>query len=265
MKKVIALLISMLLISMVAGCDDDTDKTNSQSEPQSESKSENIVEEPIETAEDLIGVWKVTQPLPDYFTKEYCDELGLKDFKTSAVYEWHIELNEDGTTTYVIDYELNEQSRKKSHYTCFYELFSEAKRMLPEDEFESLVKASYGYENYQKLLDENKINEYTDSEHYEGYKEFLRKANAEMKKHVDSAIEEQAAIGFMWGELLKDVGTRFVYKDGVWQPLASVRYNWSFENGTFRYDAMKHQLSGTTDNFTMDGDFFKNSTWVRVK
>ncbi len=220
---------------------------------------------PIEIAEDLFGVWKVTQPLPDYFTEEYCGELGLTDFKTSAVYEWYIELHNDGTTTYLIDYEFNKQSREKSHYTCFYELFSEAKKTVPNDEFVSFVKSSHGYDNYQKLLDENTINEYIDSEHYEGYKEFLNIANAEMKKYADSAIEEQAAIGAMWGELLQDVGTRFVYKDDEWQPLSSVRYDWSFENGTFIYGGMKHELEGNTESFTMDGEFFKDSIWTCVK
>ncbi len=262
MKKLLALVLALLMIFSIVGCDNDD--TNTESKPIS--KPSNVVSaKEIETAEDLFGVWKVTQPLPDYFTEEYCEELGLTDFKTSAVYEWHIELHNDGTTTYLIDYELNEQSREKSHYTVFYELFSEAKKILSEDEFISLVKESLGYENFQKLLDENTINEYIDSEHYEGYKEFLNIANAEMKKHTNSPIEEQAAIGFMWGELLKDVGTRFEYKDDEWQPLASVRYDWSFENGTFMYGGMKHELEGTTKSFTVNGEFFKDSTWVCQK
>ncbi len=262
MKKLLALVLALFMVFSIVGCDNDDTKTESNpvSAPQ-----DAVSAKKIETAEDLVGVWRVEQPWPENEIKEFGEELGLENFKTTALYEWYIELHNDGTTTYVIDYELNKQSREKSYYTVFYEAFSEARKVLPEDEFMSLVEESNGYSCYKKLLDENTINNYTDSEHYEGYKEFLKTANAEMKKYSDSPIEEQAAIGAMWGELLEDVGTRFVYKNGEWQALASVSYGWSFEDGIFRYYGMKHEIEGNTETFAMDGDFFKDSTWTRIK
>lgn len=268
MKKLLTIAISIFMVLAIVGCGDSKPKSESdaKSEPKSETQSQtDIIVKDIETSQDLIGVWCVTQPLPDYFTADYREIKGLEDFKTSAVYEWYIELHEDGTQSYVIDYELNKQSREKSHYILYDELFCEAKKVLPENEFVSLVKDSYGYKNYQKLLDSNTINEYTDSENYEGYKEFLKTANAEMKKYADEPIEKQAAIGAMWYQLLEDIGTRFEYKDGKWQALASVVYNWSYEDGKYVYSGMSHTLEGDTKSLFVDGEYFKGSNWTRVK
>ena len=271
MRKILAFAISVFMVFTIIGCGGDAElesksEIKSETETKFETESDpDIIVKDIETAQDLIGVWCVTQPLPDYFTADYREIKGLEEFETSAVYEWYIELHEDGTQSYVIDYELNKQSREKSHYILYDELFCEAKKVLSEAEFISLVKDSYGYKNYQKLLDSNTINEYADSEHYDGYKEFLKTANAEMEKYVNEPIEKQAAIGAMWYQLLKDVGTRFEYKDGKWQALASVVYNWSYEDGKFVYSGMSHTLEGDTKSLFVDGEYFNDSTWTRVK
>lgn len=268
MKKFFTLAISIFMVLVVVGCGDSKPKSESdtKSEPKSETQSQtDIIVKDIETAQDLIGVWCVTQPLPDYFTAEYREIKGLENFKTSAVYEWHVELHKDGTQSYVIDYELNVQSRKKSHYVFYYELFCEAKKVFSENEFISFVKDSTEYKNYQKLLDKDTINVYSDSEHYEGYKEFLKTAEAEMKKYVNEPIEKQAAVGAMWYQLLQDVGTRFEYKDGEWQALSSVVYDWAYVDGKYVYCGMSHDLEGNTKNLSVDGAFFVDSTWIRQK
>ncbi len=266
MKKLLVLAISLLMIFSIVGCNSDDTKTNSKPESKPESKSESIVAtKEIETTEDLLGVWKVTQPWPYDEIVEFGQELELEDFKTSAVYEWYIELNNDGKTTYVIDYELNKKSREKTFYTLIYEVLTEAKKVLPEETFSSIVKNHNTYNCYTEFLKGEIPDIYVDSENYEGYKAFFEEARKVMQAHTDSSIEEQAALGYMWSKLLEDVGTRFVYKDGEWKALGSVVYDWSFEDGTFRYGGMKHELEGNTEEFTMDGEFFKDSTWTRVK
>lgn len=262
MKKLLVITLVLLMFFSIVGCKNEN-KTNSKSESKPQKVTNAKV---IEKQEDLIGVWKVTQPLPEDDVKDFGKELGIDNFTTTAVYEWYIELHNDGTTTYVLDYEQNKQSREKCQYTLFYEVLTEAKKVLPEEELLNIVKNHYVYGLYDVFLKGEVPEEYVDSQNYESYKKFFETASDEMKKYTNSPIEEQVAISAMWYSLLEDIGTRFVYKDGEWQPLASVEYKWSFEDGIFKYDLYKHdELTGTTDSFTLNGEFFKNSTWARVK
>lgn len=261
MKKLLAFVIILVMIFSFIGCNSD-DKTNSKVE----SKIESVVTtNEIKTVDDLTGVWKVTQPWPYDEIVEFGQELELENFETSAAYEWYIELNSDGTTTYVIDYELNKQSREKTYYTLIYEVLTEAKKVLPEETFLSIVENHNAYSCYKEFLKGDVPDIYADSENNEAYKAFFEEARNVMEAHTDSSIEEQAALGYMWSKLLEDIGTRFEYKNGEWQALASVVYDWSFENETFRYGGMNHEIKGNTQEFTMDGEFFKDSTWVRVE
>lgn len=256
-KKIAACLCVFALGFCLCGCEKSEDDSNkaSQSTPSTQVEAKDI-----ESSEDIVGNWRVEHPWPAGEAKEFGESLGIENFVTTAKWVFFIELKSDGTATYVKDYDLLMESAKESCYTIFSEAFAEAKQILDVETFEQKVKDTYGYECYILFLENNIPDTHKDSA---SYVQFFKEAQAEMLKYEDKPIEEQAAIGALWGEMSEEIEYSYEYVDGEWVSIKSDEMSWSYSGGVLYYGEGEYKIEGNNQQFyATQGD--TTMTWGRL-
>ncbi len=207
---------------------------------------ETIIEEHPEELvykEDFIGIWCVKTPFSANEIKEFGKDLGLADFSTTAQLVYYVELKADGSAGIVKDIELLKAALKDSYYNVFYDAFTEARNKLSEEEFYLKIAENYGYQSYQHFLKGEVPARYADSL---SHREFFRMACEEAEKYKNSPIEEQAAMGALWAEILEEVGNDLVYENGKWVANNKYNFTWDFlnESSTFVFNETEYSLNG---------------------
>lgn len=250
LRKVVALLLVFSLTLVFCACG-----KNNVEESEAPGK-------PIASAEDLVGLWRIEIPWPANEASQFGESLGISNFVTTAKMVTYMELKADGTGTYLRDFDLQLEAAKSCYYTIFYEAFSEARKVLDEATFLTLVEDSYGYQSYLHFLSKDTPSHFQDSPSHVA---FFDMAYAEMCKYEDSPIEEQAAVGSLWSEMLEDVGAGFQYVDGQWVGSESYTFPWSYEANTLTIDGSDYPLKGDTRSFTATSPSGSTQTWLRME
>lgn len=217
---------------------------------------------PIASAEDLVGLWRIEIPWPANEASQFGESLGISNFVTTAKMVTYMELKADGTGTYLRDFDLQLEAAKSCYYTIFYEAFSEARKVLDESSFLKLVEDSYGYQSYQHFLAKDIPSHFQSSPSHVA---FFDMAYDEMRKYEGSPIEEQAAVGSLWSEMLEDVGSGFQYVDGQWVGSESYTFPWSYESNALTIDGSAYPMKGDTRSFTATSPSGSTQTWLRME
>ena len=243
-QKILACTCALLVALSFCGCDENS--TNREETPEPIVATEPIAKT-VETAEDLSGIWRIEYPWPEREAEEFGEDLGIDHFVTTANFVFFVELKSDGTAVFLRDYDLVAEAAKLSYYTIFHEAFTQAKQVLDEETFEQKVTGTYGYECYIEFLEGTVPDWRQDSA---SHVQFYQEAQAEMLKYADRPIEEQAAIGALWGEILEEVGSSCEYVSGEWVSIAPHEFTWSFDGSTLYLGETACQISGTTQQFS---------------
>ena len=119
---------------------------------------------------------------------------------------------------------------------------------LSENDFYKAVNESYGYQSYQVFLKGEIPDRFKDSQ---SHKEFFKMAFEEVKKYENSPVEEQAAIGAMWAEILEEIGSTLVYEEGKWQTDVKYNFTWDFKEDSFVFVFNETEYSFNGDYKTM--------------
>lgn len=260
LKKLLAFLVLTVALFSFAACEDEEAVQEILPEtPNAEEAPEELLYK-----EDLIGIWRVKTPFYESEIDEFAEELGISDFSTTAQMVTYIELKSDGTAGFVKDIDTLKKSAEECYFKLFYEAFTHARMTLSENDFYKAVSESYGYQSYQAFLKGEIPDRFKDSQ---SHKEFFKMAFEEVKKYENSPVEEQAAIGAIWAEILEEIGTNLVYENGAWLANTKYNYTWDFSEETwaFTFNETEYFFNGTYTaiHLTQKDNLENKMTWYR--
>lgn len=216
----------------------------------------------IVSANDIVSIWRIEMPWPVNEAREFGESLGVSNFATTAKMVTYIELLADGTATYLRDFDLQMDAAKSCYFTIFYEAYTAAKKVLDENAFLKLVEDSYGYQAYLHFLAKDIPERFQDSPSHIA---FFELAYDEMCKYENAPIEEQAAVGSLWSEMLEEIGSGFQYVDGQWVGKETYFFPWSYEDSILTIDSSAYPLDGNTQTFTVTSPSGSIQTWIRME
>lgn len=259
-KKGFAFILALILCFLVCACGEEEDSSKSSSKSPDKNSS---TQTPIKTSDDLIGVWCMQMAWPEGEAKEFGEDLGIENFVTTAKLSMHVEFTADGKASYLKDLDSLLNSAKNSYFTIFSEAFAEAKKVLDEQTFIEKVEDSYGYDCYDSFLKNRIPDRHKNSS---SHIKFFEMAREEMLKYENAPIEEKAAMGALWGEVLEEVGTNLVFKDNEWIATKDYSLTWTYDGNQLTFNENEYILKGTTAEFTLTPvNGGSSTTWTRVK
>ena len=257
MKKILCIVLSIIFcVTLFAGCKDSA-KTESAIEKNDDVSSAPPAK-PIETNENIVGIWLVEIPFEQRELDEACEEAGIKPYKTNAKNVFYMEFKEDLTCGFAADINLQLDAFQKGLFEFYSEFYSHIAEELGEAELQKIL-GNWGCEFFniiieKKLLDTLKENKLPKADDPETILAFQDLAYDVIKDYADAPIWVQFAFGNIFAEVFEDVGHDFVYRNGKWITNGSYYSSkWSFQNGILTIGDDNYTLSGDTYSFQLSG------------